>query len=116
MSKTARSAMARLAVAMWLGVGLCAVLSAATVGKLTVRSLGEGADAASLEALVRGNIESLPGTVFSPKTLTEDLRRLYGTGNFEDVRTEAVTMDDGQLEIVVSVLPKRLVRSITVEG
>jgi len=89
------------------------VAGAAVVDKVVVKS---DVDVPAPEELVRANMSSAPGTVFSPRLLSEDIKRLYQTGNFEDIRTEVTESPGDKVVITVVVIPKRAVRKIIIEG
>ena len=68
------------------------------------------------ENLVRANMRSRAGAQFQPQVLTEDIKRLYATQIFEDVRVEVSELDNGDVVITVSVIGRRVVRQILIVG
>ncbi len=57
-----------------------------------------------------------PGRTFNPAQLSEDIKRIYGSGSFEDVKAEVSEQPDDKVIISVTVTPKRRVRRIIFEG
>ncbi len=94
---------------VWLG----GALTAATIEKIVVTS---DTGASVSEQVVLANMDSAPGTTFDPKRLSDDIKRLYKTGAFEDVRTSLQEEPGDKVVITVTVRPKPVVREIIFEG
>ena len=93
------------------------LLLAETIGKVSVVTKVSDVDLQSIEQIVLGSIESVPGEAFEPAALVEDIRRLHQTGCFEvGITYQKKDMEDGQAEIVWFLTPKRRIRAIQFEG
>lgn len=59
--------------------------------------------------IIRNNIKLKPGAVYNEKTLTDDLRKLYGNGYFQDIRRSLVpsTTNPDKFTLKVEVDEKR---------
>lgn len=64
---------------------------------------------------IRKNIQTRPGDVFLSKSLSEDLKRIYTMGYFEDVRIEAEEGPAGKT-VIFKVTEKPIVRNIKFKG
>ena len=99
--------------------GICALILCsihalgAVIKEIEVKTEG---DTPVPQSLVAANMVSRIGAEFNPEILSEDLKRLYLTGRFEDVRTGVEQLEGDNVKIIVWVKPKRLVREIMVEG
>jgi len=60
-------------------------------------------------------IVALPGDVFIPKNLSNDLKAVYSMGYFEDVRIEAENTSKGKI-IIFKVKEKPTIRKIIIKG
>ncbi|RUA03133.1 MAG: outer membrane protein assembly factor BamA [Deltaproteobacteria bacterium] len=65
--------------------------------------------------VIRKNIHTGPGDVFLTKSLSDDLRRIYGMGYFDDVRIESEEGPDGKT-IIITVKEKPTIRKIKFKG
>lgn len=62
------------------------------------------------------NVQSRKGAAYDERVVNEDIKRLYGTGFFSDVRSDVKKRIDGKIDLVFHVAPKDIIRSITFEG
>lgn len=56
-----------------------------------------------------------PGEIFNPATLSDDLKKIYKMGYFDDVRVESAQQDKG-VELVFTVVEKPSVRKLKIKG
>lgn len=110
MSRTA----CRLGIVLFLGT--MAWLQAAQISDVVVRCAVPDLDPESLRQLVVGSIQSTPGSTFNPATLSEDVKRLYRLGTFQDVRYEVEEQTGGKVLITFLVKPAPSVHKIVFEG
>jgi len=68
----------------------------------------------SVESIL-AKMKTKPGTVFSQQVLDEDLKRLYGTGFFTDIRFDQEQLPGG-LKIIAFVTEKPVIASIQFAG
>jgi len=87
--------------------------SAAVIREVQVTTPPGAAPVAA--AVVRAQMQSRPGATFAPETLSEDIKRLYGTGRFADVAVEVKTVGD-QVVIEVQVRSKPEVAEVVFQG
>lgn len=64
---------------------------------------------------ILSKLKSQKGDPLVQETVNEDLKRLYGTGFFQDIKMEVEEMPEGY-KLVVSVEEKPVVRQILIEG
>lgn len=64
---------------------------------------------------IRKNIQTVPGDVFLTKSLSEDLKRIYAMGFFEDVRIESEEGPEGKT-IIFKVKEKPIIQKIKFKG
>ena len=62
------------------------------------------------------NVQSRKGAPYDEQVVNEDIKRLYNTGFFADVRSETKKRPDGNVDLIFHVIPKDIVRSIVFEG
>ncbi|MCD6093387.1 MAG: outer membrane protein assembly factor BamA [Candidatus Omnitrophica bacterium] len=67
------------------------------------------------KAFILSHISSKIGRRFSPNILNDDIKRLYKTGNFQDVRVDFSTKEEG-IEITITVVEKPILVDIIIEG
>jgi len=103
-----------LGLAVLLGTAFW--LQAARISDVVVRSQVPDLDPESLRQLVVGSVQSLPGTTFDAAVLSEDVKRLYRLGTFQDVRYEVQEQAGDQVLIVFLVKPTPVVNAIVFEG
>jgi outer membrane protein insertion porin family len=60
-------------------------------------------------------VKTKPGDIYSPKNLSEDLKRIYSMGYFEDVRIEMESKPDGKT-VIFRVTEKPTIRVIRFKG
>lgn len=89
------------------------VLFAATVNQIIVRS--NTSQSVSVD-VVRANIVLVEGAQFSQESLSQDIKNLYATGQFDDVVAKWQPADQGKVDVVFTVIPKARVNSIVFEG
>ncbi len=68
------------------------------------------------EELFRSSIVSAAGAEYSPRTVSEDVKRLMKTGFFKNVVPEAVPGAEGRVVLVFKLTPQDTVREVRVEG
>ena len=68
------------------------------------------------EDVLRANVQSRRGGVYSEKAVNEDIKRLHAMGVFSDVVSETRNTADGKREIVFKLVPKPVVNEIKFEG
>ncbi|ACN15339.1 outer membrane protein (putative surface antigen) [Desulforapulum autotrophicum HRM2] len=56
-----------------------------------------------------------PGEIFNPATLSDDLKKIYKMGYFDDVRVESDEQDKG-IELIFTVVEKPSVRKLKIKG
>jgi outer membrane protein insertion porin family len=76
--------------------------------------LVEGNRRIEAEAIKR-QIMTKPGDIFFARNLSEDIKRVFGMGFFEDVRVEAEDRENGKA-IIFRVMEKSTVRIIKIKG
>ncbi len=64
---------------------------------------------------ILSKIQTKPGLALKQQTVNEDIKRLYATGFFEDVKLEVEELPDGY-KLIVEVDEKPIVKQITFEG
>ncbi len=67
------------------------------------------------ESTIRFYLKTEVGKPFAPKTLREDIKRLYALRTFDDIRVTAEAVDDG-VRLIITVTEKPAVRSVTFSG
>ena len=67
------------------------------------------------KAFILSHISSKIGRRFSPNILNDDIKRLDKTGNFQDVRVDFSTKEEG-IEITITVVEKPILVDIIIEG
>ncbi|HSI84884.1 MAG: outer membrane protein assembly factor BamA [Candidatus Methylacidiphilales bacterium] len=67
------------------------------------------------KSLILANMRTTVGQPYSPGAVEEDIRNLYATGRFVNLRISDEPLADG-VKVVVIVQPKALVKEIIVEG
>ena len=107
--RSARCVVTLLVVALSAG----ALAASPTIEKVVVESTTD--EAVPIE-LIRSNMRSREGASFSPGTLSTDIKRLRGTGYFEDVRAEAVPAGEGRVTVRLRLTPMPRVRRVVFEG
>jgi hypothetical protein len=73
------------------------------VGSIVIKAPG---DTSPPEAVVKGAMQIRPGGTFDEKTLDQDIRSIYRTGQFKFVEVKHEQRKDGTLDLVVIVTPK----------
>ena len=107
--RSVRSAMLLLLAVLSAG----ALAATPVVEKVLIESTNDGAVPAEL---IRSNMTTREGGAFSPGVLSTDIKRLRGTGYFEDVHAEAVPAGDGRVTVRLQVTPMPRVRRVVFEG
>ena len=62
------------------------------------------------------NVQSRKGSPYDEQVVNEDIKRLYNTGFFSDIRSETKKRPDGNVDLIFHVIPKDIVRSVVFEG
>ena len=68
------------------------------------------------EDVLRANVQSRVGGVYSERSVNDDLKRLHGMGVFSDVVSETRTDADGRKQIIFKLQPKPIVTEVKFEG
>src|SRR4051812_5927293 len=98
---------------------LCALLNAghAQVGqkiqKIEVRHVGPPA---ASESLIRANIRVKEGDIYTRNSVDDDVRSLYSTGFFYNIRTAWTPDADGGIDLIYVLQGKPLISEIRFEG
>lgn len=66
--------------------------------------------------LLNFNVQSRKGSNYDAQIVNDDIKRLYNTGFFADIRSEMKKRADGKIELIFHVVPKEIVRSVKFEG
>ncbi|MBR0458462.1 MAG: outer membrane protein assembly factor BamA [Victivallales bacterium] len=106
------SRLAVLFASVWMSVSVMA----AQVGEVQVVASSGKIAQDRLEVLVKHMIGTRVGTEFSPNVVSEDIKQLVKSGNFEDVQTKFEQMDDGRIRVIFTVAPKPMVVKISFQG
>ena len=61
------------------------------------------------------HIQQRIGTSFDPKMVNEDIKRLFKTGNFQDVKAESVNNKDGSISLTYILTAKPRVKCAQAE-
>ena len=67
-------------------------------------------------AVLRDNVQTKKGLMFSERILNDDVRRLYALGVFADVVTMVETLPDGKKAVTFRVSAKPVVTAVIFEG
>ena len=67
------------------------------------------------EATIRFYLETEVGKVYVPRTLSEDIKRLYALETFDNIRVTAEEIEGG-MRLIVTVTEKPTVRRVTYSG
>lgn len=67
------------------------------------------------EATIRFYLETETGKVYVPRTLSEDVKRLYALETFDDIRVTAEEVEGG-MRLIITVTEKPTVRRVTYSG
>ena len=62
------------------------------------------------------NVQSRKGNPYDEQVVNEDIKRLYNTGFFSDIRSEMKRRPDGNVDLIFHVTPKEIVRSVKFQG
>ncbi|MBO4633203.1 MAG: outer membrane protein assembly factor BamA [Lentisphaeria bacterium] len=68
------------------------------------------------EDVLRANVQSRKGGIYSERAVNEDIKRLHSMGVFADVVSETRNTADGKKEIIFKLVPKPVVKEIKFEG
>ncbi len=90
-----------------------AMLHAQEIGKVAFQQTG---DFIFSEDMLKNNVQTKKGLMFSDKILSDDVRRLYAMGVFADVVSVVEDMPDGKKAVMFKVIPKQVVSEIVLEG
>jgi outer membrane protein insertion porin family len=104
-----------------LAVWLCCVVwvaeqavAAITPGAM-VRRIDIRGNRRTQESTIRFYLRTVEGSPWTPKTLQEDIKRLYALGVFENIQVTAEEVDDG-IALTLTVTEKPAVRQVTFKG
>lgn len=68
------------------------------------------------EDVLRYNVQSRKGNMYSEKIVNDDIKRLHAMGVFSDVVAETKKTADGKIEIVFKITPKPVVKEMIFKG
>lgn len=68
------------------------------------------------ENVLKYNISSKKGTLYSERTVSDDIKRLHGMGMFSDVSVKTEKDTNGKIRIIFSVTPQNVVEDIRFNG
>ena len=68
------------------------------------------------EDILRANVQSRKGGVYSERAVNDDIKRLHAMGVFADVVSETRTLANNRKEIIFKLVPKPIVNEIKFEG
>ena len=68
------------------------------------------------DAVLRDNVQTKKGLMFSERILNDDVRRLYALGVFADVVSIVETLPDGKKSVIFRVSAKPVVTAVVFEG
>ena len=88
-------------------------LNAPKISRIDIKHVGP---AAVSDELIRANIRTKPGDPYLPAAVDEDVRGLYGTGLFYNVRITAERLTDGGLALTYVVQAKPRLTDIKFQG
>ena len=98
------------------GILLFACNAAAQIGPGTlVRDIEIRGNRLTQESTIRFYLETEAGKAYVPRTLSEDIKRLYALETFDDIRVTAEEAADG-LRLIITVTEKPTVRRVTYSG
>lgn len=103
-----------LAAGMILGA-FC-FCSTAAAQEIASVSFDQGADYKFGEDVLRYNVQSRKGGMYSERTVNDDIKRLHAMGMFSDVASETRKTPDGKIEIIFKITPKPVVREVVFTG
>lgn len=89
------------------------ILKGAEVGEVVFRQEG---DYHFSDDVLKCNVQTKKGLVFSDRMVNEDVRRLYSMGVFSDVVSIIEDMEGGRKRVSFRVVPKPLVTSVKFDG
>jgi outer membrane protein insertion porin family len=90
-----------------------AVLGEARIGSVEIKHVGPPA---ASEALIRANIRVRTGDVYLPAAVDDDVRNLYATGFFYNIRIVADATPDGDISLTYVLQGKPRLTSINFQG
>ncbi|HEV8543630.1 MAG TPA: outer membrane protein assembly factor BamA, partial [Verrucomicrobiae bacterium] len=105
----------------WCGfiIILCALLNAAQaqvgqkIQKIEIRHVGPPA---ASESLIRANIRVKEGDTYTRNSVDDDVRSLYSTGFFYNIRTAYTTDPQGGIDLIYVLQGKPLISEIRFDG
>ena len=68
------------------------------------------------EDVLKANVQSRAGGVYSERAVNDDLKRLHAMGVFSDVISETRTDADGRKQVIFKIQPKPIVTEVKFEG
>jgi outer membrane protein insertion porin family len=95
------------------GLPVWGQLTGPTVSKIEIKHVGP---AAVSDDLIRANIRVKPGDVYLPAAVDDDVKSLYATGLFYNVRVAAEREDDGRVALTYAVQARPRLTAIKIEG
>lgn len=105
--------MNKIVYALTFFIMLLLTVSAQEIGKVEFRQ--EGTFKFPV-AVLRDNVQTKKGLMFSERILNDDVRRLYALGVFADVVSMVETLPDGKKAVTFRVSAKPVVTSVVFEG
>ena len=83
------------------------------ISRVEIKHLGQFSIS---EEIIRANIRSRAGDVYRPVTVDDDIRSLYSTHHFYDVRVTRERADDGGMVLTFVIQPNPRLTDIKVQG
>jgi len=93
--------------------GALAQSSPPKISRIAIKHVGP---AAVSDELIRANIRIKPGDPYQPVAVDDDVRNLYSTGLFYNVRVTAERRDDGSLILTYVIQAKPRLTDIKIQG
>ena len=110
------SRLARVVLGVLLGCwGLAGLARAETHEGQRVIAVETSGEHSIAKETILAKVQMKPGAPYSDQVVSEDLRRLFATGYFTDVKADVEPLPDG-LKLIFVVKEKPVVRSIDVQG
>ncbi|NOY76181.1 MAG: outer membrane protein assembly factor BamA [Kiritimatiellaeota bacterium] len=110
--KSFPTSLAGLAFALFLFAACASRLAAEDVRRIIFEQTGYEFST----KMLKYNLQMREGDEFVKKTLDDDVKRLYGTGYFQQVKADVERAPDGRVDIVYKTRSKPRIRDILFEG
>ncbi len=93
--------------------GASCALYAASINDILVKS---ATSRLVSQDMVRSNMTMQIGDEFSPETLSEDIKTLYATKQFDDIEAKVEPTNTGSVTITLTITPKAVISEIVFQG